>query len=258
MSKYAIALPNSLRTGICVCGLGKPAWIRTTRNQDSFGDCAPGSNKLIAGRARAMPRRPTCLRARDSTSTTLTSVARANASMPATAVVVGYQQPRSSAVLVGDVTTTPPITSISSGSTTFLCSCMPAAQWWLSWISSTALLSSTHSLPCSAAAETRHNSPAPGPQPPGLGSHHGGELSVAIDVDAWKQADVTRFQLTLGQQATRNGFPSEKWLAHRRSVACHTTGVTSVAECPASRAQASEHPASRALGTQAEPETSRG
>src|SRR3984885_16237441 len=100
-----------------------------------------------------MPRRPAYLTASSSTSAALISVAPANASIPATAVIVGYQQPRSSAVLVGDVTATPPIISISSASTTSLCSCIPAAQWRLSWISSTALLSSTHLLPCSAAAE---------------------------------------------------------------------------------------------------------
>ncbi len=144
-------------------------------------------------------------------SAALISVAAANASIAATAVTVGYQQPRSSAVLVGDVTVRPPIISISSASTTSLCSCSPAARWWLSWISSTArAVIHPFASVQRGRREPRHNSPATGPQPPGLRAHRGAELGVAIDVDAPKKPTVARFQLTLGQPS------STRWLRCRR------------------------------------------
>jgi hypothetical protein len=94
--------------------------------------------------------------------------------------------------------------------------------------------------------ESRHNSPTAGPQPPGLGAHHGSDFSVSIDVNVSKYSGVARFQLALGQHTTCNGFASEKRLAHCRRFACKIVAVTSAVECPASRASGAERPASRA------------
>lgn len=159
ISKYAMALPNSLITGICVCGLGNPAWISTTRSQDSFGDCAPPSNRSTASRARAIPRRPAYLRVTSSTSAALTLVARASASIAATAVVMGYQQPKSRAVLVGEVTRMAAIVSISSSSIRSRCVWIPGGLRRLSWISSTTWTSFAHLLPCRAAAANPATTP---------------------------------------------------------------------------------------------------
>lgn len=125
MSRYAIGLPYSSSTGIWVCGRGRPAWIKTTRNHDSFGDCAPESKSSIAWRARLMPLRRAYLRISSSISAGLTAIALASESIPATAAMVEYQQPKSSAVLAGEVTGIPFTRSISSSSIRSRCVWIP-------------------------------------------------------------------------------------------------------------------------------------
>lgn len=153
MSRNANISPNSSLTGICVRGRGIPASINVTLNQDSFGDCAPASNNPAAVRARRTPLRPGYLSIKASMSVDLTSVARAKASTAATAVIVGYQQPRSRAVLAGVVTGKPAITSISSVPIWSPRGWIPGNRCRLSWINSTGFVPSIHSLPCTAAAE---------------------------------------------------------------------------------------------------------
>ena len=112
-------------TGICVCGLGKPARMSSRRSHVSFGDWAPGSARSMAVRARWIPRRPAYRRTSVSTSVTFTSLARSRSSIAATASPIGYQHPKSRAVRAAVVTGMPLTRVISSSSIR-----SPHAQTW--------------------------------------------------------------------------------------------------------------------------------
>ena len=153
-------------------------------------------------------------------------------------------------VLVGDVTATPPIISISSASTTSM-QLILAAQWW---VVVDQLHSSSVVDPFASARlrRTPPQFPATCPQPPGLGAHRGREISFAINVDAAKQSDVARLQLTLGQQSRRNGLSRHRQTARpspQRRMPCHRRSPA--AEClvvVAASLSSDQRPAGRAFG----------
>ena len=88
-----------------------PPRIRTSRSHVSLGDCAPASNRVLS-QARACDASPTGIPASQQLNVSrfrFRSPGPAQ-SMAATAVIVGYQQPKSSAVRAGVVTGTPSTT----------------------------------------------------------------------------------------------------------------------------------------------------
>ncbi len=152
MSRYAKGSPNSSQTGICVCGRGNPALISSSRSQVSLGDCDPPSASSSAIFAIRIPRRPGYRSTSNSTSEGFRSVADSRASIAATASFVGYQQPRSSAVLAAVVTGTPSSQRISSCSMRSPRTFIPGNGFRLVCRISNGASGSTHFAPCTALA----------------------------------------------------------------------------------------------------------
>ena len=175
-----------------------------------------------------MPRRPPYRCANSSTSAALMSVAWASASMAATAVTVGYQQPRSSVVLAGDVTGMPARSSISSSS-------MRSPRVWIPRQPVLVFVDQLHRRRVVDPLATVHcgcvkpgdDSSAPTPQPPRLSAQCGRYRHVWIDVDVPEQPGVASAQLTFGQCSSSEGFATDEWLTHDGSVPSGAASVTS-------------------------------
>ena len=144
--------PHSSSTGICVCGRGNPAWISNSRSQVSLGDCAPPSTKSTAIRACRIPRLAGYRCTSNSISATFRSVACRSASIAATASLVGYQHPKSSAVRAGVVTGIPLIGATSSSSMRSPRTSRPGSGFRLVCRISSGAAMSPHRAPCTAAA----------------------------------------------------------------------------------------------------------
>jgi hypothetical protein len=197
-----------------------------TRSHDSLGDCAPGSIRSNAWRARAMPLRPVYLRASASTSVASILITLASASMPATAVVTGYQQPRSSAVLAAEVTGMPATKSTSPLSVPVRLDTPRAAQIVVNQIHHLHIVDPPAAV-YSSGGETCDDTLASSPEPRRFGTKLCIDGDTMLQIHVGEKSAASRRQLRFSPRPRSDFLASDEWIWHDSSVAFRTPSSTS-------------------------------